>query len=122
MEGDKGKKLWVFPDLEMPQEGSGGLKGHESIIILNINDKAANVKITLYFEDKEPIKDIAVTVGAQRVRCLRTNSKKDFGIDLPKNTQYAMKLESDLEIVAQYGRLDVSQPNMAFYTVMGYCK
>lgn len=118
---DNGKLTWVFPDLEMPPEGDSLLKGHESVIILNMNDVAANVKITLYFEDKAPISDIPVKVEANRVRCLRTNNADDFGGLLVKGeTQYAIKLTSDVPIVAQYGRLDTRQSNMAFYTVMGY--
>lgn len=118
---DNGKKIWVFPDMEMPPEGDGPLKGHESVIILNMNDRAANIKISLYFEDRNPILDIPVKVEAQRVRCLRTNNESDFGgVSIERETQYALRLESDVPVVAQYGRLDTRQNNMAFYTVMGY--
>ena len=122
MNGD-GSLVWVFPDLEMPPEGDSLLKGHESIIILNMNDQVANIKITLYFADRDPIRDIPVTVEANRVRCLRTNNPDDFGgIHIEREIQYAMKLTSDIPIVAQYGRLDTRQSNMAFYTVMGYSR
>ena len=30
-----GKKDWVIPDCELPPEGEGVLKGHESVIIVN---------------------------------------------------------------------------------------
>ena len=66
---NNGSLVWVFPDLEMPPEGDSLLKGHESVIILNMNDVVANVKISLYFEDKDPILDIPVEVAANRVRC-----------------------------------------------------
>lgn len=116
-----GKKVWVFPDLEMPPAGNSELKGHESIIILNMTDEPANVKMTLYFDDKDPVKDIPVRVEANRVRCLRTNNVDDFnGYVIEGEIQYAIKLESDVPVVAQYGRLDTRQDNMAFYTVMGY--
>lgn len=116
-----GNLVWVFPDLEMPPAGDSLLKGHESVIILNMNSVPANIKISLYFEDKEPILDIPVTVAANRVRCLRTNNTADFGgLEIPREMQYAMKVESDVPVVVQYGRLDTRQDNMAFYTVMGY--
>lgn len=119
----EGSNIWVFPDLEMPPAGDSLLKGHESIIILNMNDVAANVKITLYFEDKEPVRDIQVSVEANRVCCLRTNNTDDFaGLVIEREKQYALKLESDIPVVAQYGRLDTRQDNMAFYTVMGYSR
>ena len=121
MSNKKGKKLWVFPDLEMPPAGDFELIGHESIIILNMNDKDAHVKISLYFDDREPVCDIPVLVKANRVRCLRTYNKDDFnGFEIPEGIQYAMKIESDVPVVSQYGRLDTRQQNMAFYTVMGY--
>ena len=34
--------------------------------------------------------------------------------------QYAMKVESDVPVIVQYGRLDARQTNLAYYTVMGY--
>ena len=39
---------------------------------------------------------------------------------LPFETQYAMKLTSNTEIVVQYGRLDNTQANLAFYTTLAY--
>ena len=32
-----GKRVWVFPDLELPPPGEFELKGHESLIILNLS-------------------------------------------------------------------------------------
>jgi len=118
---DNGKKLWVFPDLEMPEKGKFENIGHESIIILNMNDVPANIKMTLYFADRDPVRDIPLVVDANRVRCLRTYNPDDFGgFEIPALTQYAIRIESDQEVVAQYGRLDTSDQPMAFYTVMGY--
>ena len=118
---DKGKKQWVYPDLELPPPGDFPLKGHESLIILNMNDSDASILITLYFTDKEPISLPALTVKARRVRCLRLDKEEEIGIQLPCETQYALRLNADVPVVAQYGRLDTRQQNMAFYTVMGYC-
>ena len=118
---DKGKKQWVYPDLELPPPGDFPLKGHESLIILNMNDSDASILITLYFTDKEPISLPALTVKARRVRCLRLDKEEEIGIQLPRETQYALRLNADVPVVAQYGRLDTRQQNMAFYTVMGYC-
>ncbi|MDD6307873.1 MAG: sensory rhodopsin transducer [Clostridia bacterium] len=118
---DNGKKLWVYPDLEMPPKGDFPLIGHESVIILNMNDAPANIRMTLYFDNKEPVRDIPLVVEANRVRCLRTYNPDDFGgFEIPGETQYALRIESDVPVVCQYGRLDTRQQNMAFYTVMGY--
>ena len=32
-----GKKDWIIPDCELPPEGEGVLKGHESVIIVGLN-------------------------------------------------------------------------------------
>ena len=116
-----GKKTWFFPDGERPPEGTGEMLGHESVIILNPNEEDAQVALTLYFTDRPPIKDIKLEVGAERVRCLRTNEARDFGEHiLPVGVQYALKVESSVPVIVQYGRLDNRQANLAFYTTMGY--
>lgn len=115
-----GKKVWIFPDAELPPVGVNCIPGHESIIITNTCDTDANVRITLFYTDKEPINDICITVGAKRVRCLRTNEEKDFGARTANfEEQYAIMLESDVPIVAQYGRAEPRA--VAFYTTPGYC-
>ena len=116
-----GKKIWVLPDCELPPEGEGVAKGHESVIIVNDTNKDANISVKLFFPDKEAYEDIKWTVRAGRVRCFRTNNPDDMcGFVVPLCTQYAMKLTSDCKIVVQYGRLDNTQANMSFYTTMGY--
>lgn len=115
-----GKKVWVFPDAELPPVGVNLIPGHESIIITNTGDQDANIKITLLYTDKNPV-SFMVTVQARRVRCLRTNEEKDFGPFTAKfDEQYAIMLESDVPVVAQYGRADPRA--VAFYTTPGYAE
>ena len=116
-----GKKNWYFPDAELPPKGDGTeLFGHESIILLNPNPKDAHVRITVYWVNRSPEKCATITVNAERVLCLRIVDGAGLaGVDIPVGEQYAIALESDLPIVAQYGRLDVRQSNMAFYTTPG---
>lgn len=117
-----GAKFWVFPDAEMPEVTEGKLRAHESIIILNLNKKPVQIRMNFYYTDKPPVEGINLNVEAERVRRFRLDNPNDIeGIVIEKNTQYAITLESDIEIVAQHGRLDTTQSNMAFYTVMGYC-
>jgi hypothetical protein len=120
MKNDMGKTQWVYPDLELPPPGDSPLKGHESLIVLNMNAVDASVTLCLYFTDKEPIELAPVKVLARRVRCFRLDNVDDVGIKIPRETQYALRITSDIPVVAQYGRLDTRQQNMAFYTVMGY--
>lgn len=115
-----GKKVWIFPDAELPPEGVNLIPGHESVIVTNTGDEDANIKITLFYTDRDPA-CFTTCVAAKRVRCLRTNDPGDFG-ELTANLeeQYAIMLESDVPVVAQYGRAEPRA--VAFYTVMGYCE
>ncbi len=121
MSRKNGKKTWMFPDAELPPAGEFELKGHESVIVLNCNKKQAKIDMMIYFENKSPSKCIQFNVEAERVRCLRMDNPSDIGgFVIPKETQYAIRIQSDVAVVAQYGRLDTRQQNMAFYTCMGY--
>ena len=116
-----GKNNCIIPDCELPPEGEGVLKGHESVIVVNDSDKTAKIKVTVFFTDKEPFEGIEWTVEAKRVRCFRMNNLADMcGYAVPYETQYAMKLESSEPIVVQYGRLDNRQTNLAYYTTLAF--
>ena len=117
-----GKKNWYFPDGELPPAGAdSNIYGHESVIILNTNNQQANVVVTLFFTDKDPVKAAMIEVEAKKVRGVRITQEDGFlGYKIPLEEQYALALESDVPIIVQYGRLDVRQPNMAFYATSGY--
>lgn len=115
-----GKKVWIFPDAELPPQGVNLIPGHESVIISNVTDQVANVKFTLLYTDKDPVSFMA-QVQPMRVRCLRSNEEKDFGpYTALEGEQYAIMLESDVPVVAQYGRAEPRTVN--FYTTPGYCE
>jgi hypothetical protein len=113
-----GSRTWFFPDGDIPEPGDVEPKGHESLILLNPGADDAEVVITVYFEDREPAVLSPQLVAARRVRCIRTNEPID-GYQIPRG-QYALGLESSVPIVCQIGRMDVRQPNLAYYTVMGH--
>ena len=116
-----GKKNWIIPDCELPPEGEGVMKGHESVIVVNDSPRTAKIKVTVFFEDKEPYEGIEWTVESKRVMCFRMNIPEHMsGYVVPLETQYAMKLESSEKIVVQYGRLDNRQTNLAYYTTMAF--
>ena len=115
-----GKKVWIFPDAELPPMGSNEIPGHESVIITNVSNQCAHVKFTLLYVDRDPV-NFTVEVEAMRVRCLRSNNAVDFcGYTANEGEQYAIMLESDTPVVAQYGRAEPRIVN--FYTTPGYCE
>jgi hypothetical protein len=114
----QGSRTWFFPDGDIPPPGNSEPFGHESLIMLNPDDEDAEVVITVYFEADEPVVLPAQTVGARRVRCLRISDPID-GYRIPLG-QYALRLESSVPLICQIGRMDVRQPNLAYYTVLGH--
>ena len=47
-----GKKIWLIPDCELPHEGDGVLKGHESVIIVNDSDVDAIIDVKFILQIK----------------------------------------------------------------------
>ena len=113
-----GHRVWFFPDGDLPPAGAGPLKGHESLILLNPNGADAKVTVTVYYPDREPEQAPIQSVAARRVRCFRLDEGIG-GYRIPFG-QYALKVESTVPVVCQIGRMDVTQPNLAYYTVMGF--
>ena len=118
-----GKKEWYIVDGYRPSpvpDKNAVYEGHESVMILNPNDKDAHVLMTIYFEDREPIENISYIVPSKRIRCFKTHDKDVLGIEIGVGVQYSLAIQSDVGVVVQYGRLDVQQPNMAYMALMGH--
>ena len=113
-----GSRTWFFPDGDLPPPGEHEPFGHESLIMLNPNDDDAEVELTLYFEECEPHVLPPLAVDARRVRCLTLSDPID-GYRIPLG-QYALRLQSTVPLVCQIGRMDIRQPNLAYYTVLGH--
>lgn len=122
MEG--GKKNWYIVDGYLPYAGevkNGNFQGHEAVMILNCNEVSAKVYMDIYYEEKDPVKDILIEVGAERVKCLRMDNPADVGgVVLGRQEQYSLRFRSDVNVVIQYGRMDLAQPNLAYIGLMGY--
>ena len=117
-----GAKTWYFPDGYLPEKlGNSRLEAHEALMLFNVNESPAHVRIDFYFEDRDPVLGVPVVVGAQRVISLRLDKAPDFGGPaIAPLVQYALRVTSDINIVAQFGRLDATQPNLAYYGSMGF--
>ncbi len=122
MNAGDGHKTWIFPDGDLPPEGAPDLplEAHESLIVLNTGDTDADVEIDVYFEDREPEASLKVSVPARRVKCFRLDTPLgDRTFKIPMG-QYALRLRSSVNVIAQIGRADVRQPNLSYYTTMGF--
>ncbi|HHW47650.1 MAG TPA: hypothetical protein GXX14_03415 [Clostridiaceae bacterium] len=117
---EKGKKNWVFCDGDLPPAGDKEPYGHEALMVVNLNDETADLSIDILFEDKEPVRNITQKLEGQRVICIRLDKPiGDQKYKIPPG-QYALVLHSNVPVVAVFGRLDVRQPNLAYYSVQGY--
>ncbi|MBM7572299.1 sensory rhodopsin transducer [Aquibacillus albus] len=116
----KGELSWFIPDGYIPPKSSGELVSHESICVLNCNDDEANLKITIYFEDRDPIEDISYVVNGKRTSHIRTSTLDKNGEKIPEAVPYAIEVESDVPVIIQYSRLDSTQPSLALMSTLGY--
>ncbi len=117
-----GKKVWLVPDAYYPEVSvEGPYISHEAVCVLNTGDKAADIAITLYFEDGEPMCGFKAACGAKRTHHIRLDKLKNAeGAGVPKGKPYAILLESSQDVVCQYTRLDTTQMQMSLMTTMAY--
>lgn len=95
------------------------MTSHETVCILNTGDQDAQVEITIYFTDREPVGPYKVTVPARRTRHVRYNDLDDPE-PVPKGVEYASVIVSDVPVVVQYSRLDSRQAENALISTMAY--
>ena len=50
-----GKNVWLIADGFMSNTKTDKNVSHEAVCVLNLSGEKANVKITVYFEDEEPL-------------------------------------------------------------------
>lgn len=122
MEYVLGKTHWAIAEGMIPGESNGPepeMTSHETACILNTADTEANVEIMLYFADKDPVGPYKVKVPAKRVIHLRFNELEDPE-KIPRDTDYASTIISDVPIVVQHSRLDSRQAENALLTTIAY--
>jgi hypothetical protein len=95
------------------------MTSHETICVLNTGDRDAQVMVTIYFADQEPVGPYRFTVAARRTRHVRFNDLTDPA-PVPRDTDYASLIESDVPVVVQHTRLDSRQAENALITTIAY--
>jgi hypothetical protein len=117
-----GRKRWAIAEGYIPKSSHGPepeMTSHETACLLNTSDQDAHVKITIYFSDRDPVGPYQVIVPANRTIHLRFNDLKDPE-QIPRGTDYASLIESDIPIIVQHTRLDSRQNANALFTTMAY--
>ncbi len=117
-----GAKRWAIAEGYIPPFGHGPapqMTSHETVCLLNATDQDAQVAITVYYTDREPVGPYRLTVPARRTRHVRFNDLTDPQ-PIPPDTDFASVIESDVPIVVQHTRLDSRQAENALLSTIAY--
>ncbi len=119
-----GALTWLIPDayLAEPADADPVNKNHESVCVLNTTVDDAKVCFDFYFEDREAVEGIAVTVPAKRCPHIRLDKPEQIaGFVIPFDVPYGIRLRSDVPIVVQYSRMYASGGKIdSLITTMAY--
>ncbi|MBD1864923.1 MULTISPECIES: sensory rhodopsin transducer [Trichocoleus] len=117
-----GHTHWAIAEGYIPAYSNGPepqFTSHETACLLNTSDQDAHVEIMIYFSDREPLGPYRATVPARRTKHLRFNDLSDPE-PIPRDTDYASVIESDVPIVVQHTRLDSRQAENALLSTIAY--
>jgi hypothetical protein len=117
-----GVKEWVIAEGYIPPESHGPepeMTNHETVCILNPSDENAEIEITIYYSDREPVGPYRATVPARRTRHIRFNDLREPE-PIPRGTDYSSVIRSNVPIVAQHTRLDSRQARNALLSTIAF--
>ncbi len=117
-----GHTRWAIAEGYIPKTSHGPepeMLSHETACLLNTGDRDANVEITIFFADREPAGPYRVKVPARRTKHVRFNDLKEPE-RVPKATEFASVITSDVPIVVQHTRLDSRQAENALMTTIAF--
>jgi hypothetical protein len=117
-----GHTTWAIPGGQIPPRSSGREPDHtsrDSICLLNTGAQAAELTLTLFYADREPVGPYELVVEGRRVRSVRVNDLIDPEA-VPLDTPYALLIEASVPIVVQFTRVDTSQEANAVASVMAF--
>jgi hypothetical protein len=118
-----GQRRWAIAEGWIPSQSSfsdPALVSHETACILNASDKAAHIRITIFFADREPVLYL-VDVAARRTLHLRFNDLSDPE-PIPRDTPYSSVFESDVPIIVQHTRLDSRRAEVSLLSTIAYAE
>ncbi|MDM9379756.1 sensory rhodopsin transducer [Chlorogloeopsis sp. ULAP01] len=117
-----GKTTWAIPGGHIPLHSTGHepeFTSRDELCLLNTSDQEANIEITIFYVDREPVGPYRLKVQARRVRHIRFNDLINPEAIL-LDTDYASVIESDVPIVVQFSRLDSSRAENSSLITMAF--
>ena len=116
-----GKRNWIIPDGFLQPVSLGDQVSHEAVCVLNLTEEEAIIRLTFYFEDREPMNQFVSSCGGQRTHHIRLDKLVDQdGREVPRGVPYAIKVDSSVPVIVQHSRLDTSQEALALFTTIPY--
>lgn len=122
MENSIGRKTWAIAEGYIPSQSHGPepeMTSHETVCLLNASSRDAHIEITIFFADRDPAGPYSVVVAARRTKHLRFNDLQRPE-PIPRDTDYASVIESDVPIIVQHTRLDSRQSANALLSTIAY--
>ncbi len=117
-----GRTTWMIAEGYIPSgttHKGPAMESHETACLLNTSDQDAHVEITLFFTDREPVGPYRVTVPARRTLHQRFNDLEDPE-PVPRDTDYASVITSDVPVVVQHTRLDSRDTELALLSTVAW--
>lgn len=117
-----GRLRWAIAEGYVPAWSNGPepeMVSHETMCVLNAGDAPAHVRVTVYFADREPVGPYRFEVPPRRTRHVRFNDLTDPE-PVPRATDFASVIESDVPVVVQHTRLDSRQAENALMTTIAF--
>lgn len=117
-----GRKRWAIAEGYIPSHSTGPhpqMTSHETACLLNAGPHDALVAITIFYSDRAPVGPYRLTVPAQRTQHIRFNDLTDPA-PIPRDTDFASVIESNVPIVVQHTRLDSRQAENALLSTIAF--
>ncbi len=118
-----GRKVWVLPGGRIPFPSHGEepqFTGFDQLCVLNTGDTRAELELTIYYADQEPVGPYQITVDPRRIRHFRFNDLVDpeaIELDRP----FGCVVRSQVPVVVQMIRQDTRvSGNLALVGVMAF--
>lgn len=107
-----GTRVWVIPGGHIPFPSNGTepeFTSFDQLCLLNTGDEPAEVELTIYYADQEPVGPYPLRVDARRVRHARFNdlvNPEAIRLDRP----FGCVVRSSVPVVVQFARQDTRIP------------
>jgi hypothetical protein len=117
-----GHRLWAIPGGHIPLGVTGdepGATSRDEICVLNMNVRAAALKIQVYHADRDPVGPYRLEVEGKRVLHVRVNDLIDPQA-VPLESPYALVIAAERPVVVMFLRKDTSQAANAILGAMAF--